>query len=202
MNKPAHASTATDTTRYNLKSVLLLVLLVQFASLLFLAREIRQVEDKIDQVSQNQMITGTDKMSATGQSRVTLDPKENAVYLPKLRIKLPLDQRTQTFTYSVREAFDEAAVENGEADISTLAVGSYTEGAKQRISCASPVRVKIEDKSNPYNPHEKNVASTKLADGRTLQAYAHTHPDCEATYKATGVDAMAMGILFQTAESY
>lgn len=194
-------STNKSPTKLTWHLVLVLVLVLQTAAIFYLAYSLKQASkfNETTDVGQAQSI-GTLR-NATNQSRVTMSMTETSVYIPEMRIKLHLNDNTALMTYSLRNEPGMKAA-NNEADISTMALATYQPLTEQAIGCTSAVRVKLEATPNPYNPHEQVVASVKLQDGRTLQAYAFTHKDCLIAFEHSNIDSVEMGKEFLTAEAY
>ena len=139
--------------------------------------------------------------SAASFAHVTPSVSDNAVYLPDVRLKLPLNDTTLQLLYSPRTMGSAQKATTAVIDVSTTAEASYPQQPLQRLACI-PVRLAFEAKSNPYNPHEKNVGSVTLADGRTLQIYAFHEPSCDLAFHVTNTDTDALGALFKQARSY
>ncbi|HEX8226338.1 MAG TPA: hypothetical protein VF572_00555 [Candidatus Saccharimonadales bacterium] len=142
--------------------------------------------------------------AAAGLTRAVVSVTDDAVYIPELRLKLPLNALTTQFTYSVRTGYVGSPVgssDAAEANISTTTLATYPL-PPQPIGCSTSVRLKFEAKPNPYNPHETVRASVQLGDGRTLQAYSYQHDTCDKAFSLTGTDSKRQAEVFQQAKSY
>lgn len=193
----------TSITTFYQKVVILLAALVFLAMLTFLGilydrfYQYRLDSNAAIESLQTQVAEMAGSMSL---SRVAVVPSDDAVYIPELRIKLPINQTTLSLMYSVRSVTEQDTVKQ-EADISTVAEEAYVPTTPQRLAC-QPVRLAFEAKANAYNPHETPQQAVKLADGRTLQIYAFHEDSCTAHWKYTGVDSDKIAQVFQQAKSY
>ncbi len=188
---------------YNHKVFLLLAVLVFLAQLTFLGvlydrfSQYRKDNDAIVLSTQLQANAGVYNASL---SRVTVAPSENVVYMPELRLKLPINETTLSLVYSQRINEYEPAPRQVTV-VSTLAQESYVLPMPQQFSC-QPVRLAVETKANPYNQKEIAQPAVKLADGRTLQIYAVHEDTCKAAWNITGADSDKIAKVFQSAQSY
>jgi len=140
---------------------------------------------------------------AASASHPQVSVTDDAVYLPELRLKLPLNPTSLSLVYSLRTSdMTATGIDPTEADISTKNLIAFPSNPNQKIGCSSAVRIKLEAKPDPYNPHEIVAASVKLADGRTLQVYAFHHPDCDQTNTLTGTNPDTVADVFKEATSY
>ena len=174
--------------------VLLLVgiIILQFACLGLLFRKVHRIENQTPSALQ-----------AASVSHPEVSVTDNAVYIPELRLKLPLDPTSLSLVYSLRTSDITASrIDPIEADISTKDLIAYPINPNQAIGCSSAVRIKLEAKPDPYNPHEIVAASVKLADGRMLQVYAFHHDDCTLANKMSNTDPDTVADVFKEATSY
>lgn len=126
-------------------------------------------------------------------------PSENFVYLPDIRLKLPISNLAAQLVYGSRNLGTKA--DEQVVDISTASYESFVPIQSHRLACM-PVRIAFEAQPNPYNPSEKPQKPVKLAGGRTLQIYATSEPSCDERWKLTGVRSFDIASLFQQARSY
>lgn len=191
----------TQTIKKNAKPLLILLFLVQFALLGLVYSSLRsdnQALRKDIDLMQTEVRAAT---AAASQSHAVVSLADNTVAIPELRIKLPLNAVTTPLTYTVRTPYIPNSSNVAEADISTIALATFPL-PPQPIGCTTSVRVKFEDKPNPYNQHETIRASVKLADGRTLQAYSYQHDTCDQAFAMTGTDSVGQAEAFREATSY
>lgn len=206
VNKESHMRT--PNIKKNAVPLLIILFLVQFA-VLGLAYSSLRSDNQALRSDQEALGKDVDLMqtqvraatAAASQSHVVVSLDDNTVAIPELRVKLPLNAVTTQLTYTVRTPYMPNSNNVAEADISTIALASFPLPS-QPIGCSTSVRVKIEDKPNPYNPHETVRASVKLADGRTLQAYSYQHDTCDQAFTGTGTDSVGQAEAFREARSY
>lgn len=181
--------------------VLIFVLLTQSVSILILGLRQRSLSHSTD--AQFKSITSVAEQAVNASSYIPIRASiaGNAVYIPELRLKLPLNDTTLAFEYSLRADSKDKTQAFTEADITTRDLVSAAP-VDATISCSNPVRIKYETSSNPYNPHETNVVSVKLANGKTLQVYAFHHTDCSTAFNLAHIDSDALGKVFKQAVSY
>jgi len=190
------------TTPQVLVSLLVLVLVGQSTLLAIGFKKIHTLETTkpsvLSQDQQNLSATTMTALSAVSMSEPVVSVGDNKVYLPYLRIALPIDSTSLQLLYSARSVGENSFT----YDVTTRGLASLSPiGFQTRLAC-TPLRLAFEAKPNPYNPHESNNASVKLADGRTLQIYADSDTTCDAQWRAAGVDPDVMKTTFVQAQSY
>ncbi len=183
-------------TKYIWQSLLVVILVVLVFCVGYLAWRVDDLSTRLNQIAGQQVSLASD------QNHVRWSEDGKWVVFDKLAFRIPRSYTNKDMTYTARDTYTDAVGYTQDVDISVAGLPVHLATADGRISCASPVRLKFESTSNPYNPHEKNVASIKLADGRTLQVYAFTHPGCHDGYNKLSVDPVALGKSFAGAESY
>jgi hypothetical protein len=147
-----------------------------------------------------QMQVAGDQYAAYTQ--ITAEPTEDKVYIPQLRLALPLNNTTMSLMYSLRTDTATSADAVIEADITTHAEAATLVQQARVRSCSSVVRIKFEAKADPYNLQEKAQASVTLDDGRVLQIYSYHLDSCNQEWQSNGIDPDAIAALFQEATSY
>jgi hypothetical protein len=185
-----------------------IVLLLLLAAVVYLFVQNHSLSNRIDSLGIDEVKTAqavsSANASAQGQSqKVIATPEGNFVYIPELRLKLPYDPVSKYLAYGIRSDGTGEVFRNNdkEADVTS---SRFTPPAKPtRMDCSALARIKIEDKSNAYSPHEK-PSSVKLADGRTLWIYEPTGLDeCETAWSLSASPSpAAVAAEFQKAQSY
>lgn len=127
---------------------------------------------------------------------------ENVVYIPEMRIKLPLDEQSLSINYSVREVGNAKGITGVTYDVATRDFLNNAPYVTTSVSACVPVRLAFESKPNPYNPHEHPQKAVTLSDGRTLQIYATSDDSCHDAWTAGQTDPLKLAALFQKAGSY
>jgi hypothetical protein len=113
------------------------------------------------------------------QYSLTVLPKENLLYMPELKITVPLNPITRSIQYNLNQGVP--GDNSGDIRISS----SYmTDHSLHVQSCADMVRLKIEATPNAYSPDQPLYATVGLADGRKLNIYASTTKDCTVAWQA------------------
>ena len=130
------------------------------------------------------------------------EPSSNELYLPELRIKIPYNTASKSLLYSMR--LDEKGSENQEADISTNKFSPPPD--ETQLDCTQFLRLKIEDKQNPYNPAEW-ARTYKLKNGLSLKVYVFSgelegNSQCKNYYDAQGVYPKDFLKAFDDVQSY
>lgn len=177
-------------------TVPLLVGLIGFATLLiFMFVRVNSLDSKLDRAETKIELLQNNQQGQAGH--VAVDPLGEKVYIPELKIRLPFTSLAKTFTYSTRTDKDGGSVI--EADVSS---DLYTYPDRMLVkNCGNLVRLKIEDKQNPYNPHEKPT-TVNLVDGRKLQVYEFVNEkSCNDSWSAS-ISPEPVANAFKGAESY
>ncbi len=132
--------------------------------------------------------------------RAVVNPVEAVVYIPEFHIKLPLNEITKTIAYNIRShGSDSKSAIITEADVSsTLYIQPPTQ---TRIDCSDYVRLKLEPKASPYNPHEES-STVVLSDSRVLQIYELVNEkECQTSW-ANSLSPSALAAEFKQAQVY
>lgn len=153
-------------------------------------------------IAESNALLKNDTYSLLANERPVEDPLNAVVYLPEFRIKLPAYSLTKSIAYSLRDELletDSNSASGPEADVTSM---QYIPPDKMTVmDCSNLVRLKVEDKQHPYNPHEK-ATSVKLADGRTLQVYEFVNSkECQPSWSES-VSPGQMASVFKEAQSY
>jgi hypothetical protein len=155
-----------------------------------------------NQAQQNQFAISMAALSAVGLNQPAVSVTDNAVYFPDIHLALPLNNDTISLLYSSRQTGNPDKQTMTTYDVSTRGLAALSPiGLQHQLACY-PVRLAFEDKANPFNPHESNNAAVKLADGRTLQIYAHDDSQCAAQWRAANVKPDSLKKIFEQATSY
>lgn len=137
-------------------------------------------------------------LGAVGMSQPAVSVTEKRVYLPELKLALPLSDEAVSLLYSSRQ------VDGGQTtyDVTNRALASQlSAGYQVQFSC-TPIRLSFENKANPFNQNEQTNPAVTLADGRVLQIYTYTNKACQAQWDAAKVDPATIAQLFAKATSY
>ncbi len=134
--------------------------------------------------------------------RLAYDITSNTLYIPELRIKVPYTEKARSLLYTLREDLEGGPAT--EADITTDAYMNPQE--ETTLACTNFLRLKVEDKQDPYNPAEKATSFT-LQDNRTLQVYYFTgelegNDQCKKSYEMSSVLPKDFVEAFKGVESY
>jgi hypothetical protein len=185
-------------TKYSWHVLVAIILVVQLICIGYLGWSVHNLNYRQQLMALN---TYSQFNSQARTHAVTVDDGAS-VALTALHIKLPRNKLTKDLVYEIRQTYTEAGGYTDDFDIAPGNVPLTATSPNNQISCAAPVRIKFETKATPYNPHESTVASVRLADGRTLHAYAFTHPDCTPVFSNYSVSPTELGEVFKAAQSY
>jgi hypothetical protein len=182
-----------------------IVVIVQFALLAVCFSKIHTLESHRP-AAQNRRRQAESPAAMTALSAISFNQpavsvSDNKVYLPDMKLSLPLTDTAFTLLYSGRQTLS-----NGQTatvyDVTTRSLASLSPaGFQQRLACY-PLRLAFEAKPNPFNPHEKDNSAVKLADDRTLQIYANDDEACAPQWQAANVKPDALEQAFEQATSY
>lgn len=188
-----------------LLSLLVLVLVVQCILIGVGYSKIHKLEtSKTSPQSQSQpdMSASMAALNAISFNQPAISVSDNKVYLPEVNLALPLNETTLSLLYSGRETGNPSKQTQTTYDVTTRGLASLSPaGFQQQLACY-PIRLAFEDKSNPFNPYEKDNSAVKLADGRTLQIYADSNPKCSPQWQAAKVSPDAIKKVLEQATSY
>ena len=125
---------------------------------------------------------------------VIADVNQNKIFIPALRLALPLSDQTIAITYA----------KSGEkqVSISNRAALSVPYDTSQQRDCTSLIRIVEEPKVNSFNPSDKHVRTLVLTDGRTLQLYANVPKSCTSSFQSAGIAPEKFAELFNNSTSY
>ena len=125
---------------------------------------------------------------------VIADVNQDKIFIPALRLALPLNDQTIAITYA----------KSGEkqVSISNRAALSVPYDTSQQRDCTSLIRIVEEPKVNSFNPSDKHVRTLVLRDGRTLQLYANVPKSCTSSYQSAGIAPEKFAELFNNSTSY
>jgi hypothetical protein len=182
--------------------LLVAVLVIQSVFISVSFSKIHKLENAKNPDQRNSFAVSMAALNATGFSQPAVSVSDNKVYLPDIRLALPLNSDTTSLLYSSRETGNPTEQTTTTYDVTTRSLASLSPvGFQQQLACY-PIRLAFEDKANPFNPHEKDNAAVKLADGRTLQIYAHDDSKCAAQWQAAKIDPDTLKNAFKQATSY
>lgn len=125
---------------------------------------------------------------------VIADVSSNKVFIPALRLALPLNDETLAIVYG-KSGDKQISISNKDA----LAV-PYD--VSQQMNCTTLIRVVEEPKVNSFNPSDKHVKTLVLSDGRTLQLYANIPKSCMPSFISARVEPEKFAELFNNATAY
>lgn len=149
-------------------------------------------------LEESQRLFAGELQTVLAYERPVVDPLGSLVYIPELRIKLPLNDATKTLLYSMRsdKQISDSATE---ADVTS---SFFVPPDKQTVmNCSNLVRLKVEAKANPYSPHEKPTSVT-LTGGRTLQVYESFNlKECTDAWN-NSISPATIAAEFKNAQSY
>lgn len=166
--------------------------------------------DKLESTKSNQSVApqsvseanASTALMAASMSVPAVAVSEQKVYLPELRIALPLNETSVSLLYAGRQVGNAADERTTVYDATTRALATQsTAGSDQRLACY-PVRLAFEEQPKPFNPNEKANTPVKLKDGRTLQVYTASDSTCEARWNVANVKPAELAKLFAEATSY
>lgn len=125
---------------------------------------------------------------------VAVDVTNDKVFIPALRLALPLNDQTLAIAY----------IKNGEKQVSfsNRAALSVPYDVSQQRDCTSLIRIVEEPNVNSFNPSDKHVRTLVLSDGRTLQLYANVPKSCMPSFQSAAVEPEKFAELFRSAVSY
>jgi hypothetical protein len=127
--------------------------------------------------------------------------KESKVYLPELKLQLPLNDTSLGILYATNKS-----ISHGNPltlyDVSTRSLAATPQPSMKVTSCTDVIQLRFETKADPFNTNQKSNPPIKLADGRTLQVYTNTDPTCSQLWNAANVKPAGIAQLFQQATSY
>jgi hypothetical protein len=175
-----------------------LVVVLQFAMLGVLWRTVSD-----DQAAIRNLERTVASVNSSSYQAVTISPADQKVYLPQLHLALPLSDAATSLLYSADVAYNKDSDTGplNEARISTITLAN-SQQTQDQFDCSSLVRLKLENKADPYNNNETVAGSVKLANGQTLQIYAYHRDACQPEWNATQADSDAVANLFKQAQSY
>ncbi|HEU5121213.1 MAG TPA: hypothetical protein VFT59_00060 [Candidatus Saccharimonadales bacterium] len=192
--------------------VLLLLLVTGSALAAYSMMEIRDLKSensslKSDIAKNKEEIETTNRIAfslpheAYSLRRLALGADEDKLYMPELKIRIPYSSDARSLLYTLRTDLGE---EIEEVDVTTDKFMPPQESTT--LNCSLILRLKIEDKQNPYNPAEK-ATSFKLNNGKTLQVYAFTggvedDSQCKQLYTQQNFDPGTFVKAFENVESY
>lgn len=186
--------------------IVILIVAVQLVTLGLMLKNyslLSETKKSVTIIKQEQATIAATAIGASAQAsseRVVVDAVGSVVYIPELRIKLPLNDVTRTIAYDTRSfGANGKPATNPDVDVSSakyLAPQSET-----RINCSDFVRLKLEPNPSPYSPHEKPT-SVQLSDGRTLQVYESINEkECVQSWAIT-ISPSTLANEFKNAQSY
>lgn len=125
---------------------------------------------------------------------VIADVNQNKIFIPALRLALPLNEQTLAIVYA----------KSGEkqVSISNRAALSVPYDTSQHLDCTSVIRIVEEPKVNSFNPSDKHVRTLVLSDDRTLQLYANVPKSCMPSYQSARIEPEKFAELFNNSISY
>ncbi len=166
-------------------------------AIIVLSVRTRDLTNQLDALTSSVQLLNNDVNSNFSTEKVVVDPVGAQVFIPELRIKLPLNETTKTIAYGMRT--DQNGALLSEADVTST---NYIAPPMMTVmNCSNLVRLKIEPEPNPYSPHEI-PSSVTLSDGRTLQVYKSSNiPSCMASWQ-NSVSPESMAQQFTNATSY
>jgi hypothetical protein len=179
--------------------ILLAAFVLQTVGLVALWGIVHSEQQKLENQVEKEATDSVALNNAASMSAVVASLSDNAVYMPSIRLKLPLTKDTLQLLYSTRSVGLKGDQQT--TDVDTRTDASFSLGTVQRLAC-TPVRLAFEAKPNPHNPHETVRATVALADGRTLHAYSFEDESCNQKYGFTGTDPVRLAALFNSATSY
>lgn len=163
--------------------------------------KIHDLEVSQEAATQTQLAVSMAALSTASLSQPVLAVADNKVYLPEMRIAVPLTVASQSLLYGSREVGDKGNTATT-YDVTVRGLSSLSPVGMQQTLACTPLRVTFEDKVNPFNPHEKPATAVKLSDGRTLQIYRYSNAVCDPQWQASGTDPVMLAQLFEQATSY
>jgi len=190
-------------TQRNLNVILVIVVIIM-CGLIYAA--FARIDDlqKVQNANSKASLEALQKQAAINATnaefrQVTVSVPDNTVYLPTIKLKIPLNEQSLDFYYQSRDVGGDKI--STTYDLATrelvLAAGTNT----SRLACY-PVRFSFEPKPNPYNPNENPLSPVKLNDGRILQIYVASDKACQDYWNQTKTNPTAIGELFSKAQSY
>lgn len=182
--------------------VLTVAFVVIIAAFAFLFYRVGQLSDRTDEFTETLITQGNKINQAYTTKHLAYEPSTNMLYLPELRIKIPYNNLSKSLTYSMRQ--NEKNVEISEADVSSDKFMPSPDITQ--YDCSNFLRLKIEDRQNPYNPAEK-AYSYELSDGRKLQVYVFSgelegNRECKVLYGTQQIYPQDFIKAFKDVQSY
>lgn len=196
-----------------LKFILVLLVVVIGGVVVYQQMQIKQLKDDTTaiqaEVKKNaESIAATDRAafflpySAYSLQRMAYNATTNTLYIPELKVKIPYSDLASTLLYSPR--FNGANGSAGDVDVTTDSFAPPQETTQ--LNCTNIIRLKVEDKPNPYNPAEK-ATTYDLGGGKKLQVYVFSgelegNSQCKNAYEAQKIDTQEFAKAFAGASSY
>lgn len=157
---------------FSFQNVIIVVLVLVIAGLGGLYMQQRKLNKDIQRVAQDQGQIYNEVDARFQQLHLVSAPKEGRMYLPELKVSLPLNPTTESFLYYGQEG--------GDIRLSTTLMVDHQTHV---MSCQDMVRVKVEAKPNAYSPSQPLYATVQLSDGRTLQVYTSKSKACDFAWQ-------------------
>jgi hypothetical protein len=191
--------------RYYVYSILLLLIIVNFAGLVLLWHHDRARLRALD--SQVNILAGNQAASHGPTYReVTIAPSEKAVYLPLAKLKLSDSKLAEGLAYNYTDPYTvpgDKKVFPANLSISTHDLAANAASTTQQFDCTEVAYSDFVTPSYPLNPMWKLDGSTKLSDGRTMNIYyAPSIPGCNSSWQLNKVDAKSIADALKKASSY
>jgi hypothetical protein len=178
-------------THSSMLAVIIIVLVIaQVASICWFSKENRDVRRQVQDARQENALLYNEIDSIAQQHALSPLPGVNRLYLAELNLTVPLTEMSRSVRYQWAPA---------DGDI-RLTSAYMTDHETHIKSCADMVRLKIEPRPDVYSPEQPLYTTVMLADGRTLQVYASTTKECQASWQMVSPQEIAES--FKDARSY
>lgn len=187
-------------------NIIVTLALLIIGLLLYFALSQINDQNKMQYVSNKYQFEALTRQAAINASNAqfknpVISVSENSVYLPNIRIKLPLDDQSLAMVYSSREVGNPDKKMDTTYDVATQDFLNEAAYMTTRLACY-PVRFSFEVKANPFNPNEHAGTPVSLADGRTMQIYTAADKSCLKVWTQTKTNPAALAATLQKATSY